>query len=267
MLPSNCTTCGSIYSYFNSTCINACPLGMYSSSNLCNPCVNNCSTCTSASICLTCLNSTIFYQSQCLASCPISASIIKNGICTACSNSCLNCSSSDVCYECPASLALYAGACVSSCPAPLSIYYNTTSYRLNCFSSLDIAAQNLRDTLQITAVLPLPFTIVATFLFLCCLMSKIQNRDTYVTGVGYSIYGVAEASSLVYLFYIYNIGYFYRDDFSLYNLLGILTICMIGLLNLISLACVTPFLVADPEFKNWLRYRRRGTPERDSANE
>ena len=91
-------------------------------------------------------------------------------------------------------------------------------------------------------------------------MSKIQNRDTYVIGVGYSLYGVAEVSSLVYLFYIYNIGYFYRDDFLLYSLLCILTISMIGLLNLVSLACVTPFLASDPEFKNWLKYRRRGTP-------
>ena len=34
--------------------------------------------------------------------------------------------------------------------------------------------------------------------------------ETYIIGVGYSLYGVAEVSSLAFLYYIFNIGYFNR---------------------------------------------------------
>lgn len=265
--PNNCLSCSQNYSYYNSTCLLACPSGLYSSANKCLVCTNNCSTCTSATTCITCVSTSFLYKSQCISTCPVSASIIVNSTCTACSNSCLNCSASDVCYDCPSNAALYLGACVTSCPSPLTIYYNTSSNKLSCFTDSQIAAQNLQDTLKITTVLPLPFTIITTFLFLCCLMSKLQNMDTYIIGVGYSLYGCAEFGSLVVLMYIYTLGYSTTGDYSLYFLLLSISLGIIVFLNLISLTCVTPFLSADPEFKNWLKQKPRGTPEKDSLKE
>lgn len=172
---NNCLTCSVPYSFYNSSCLLSCPSGFFSSSNVCNVCVNNCLACSSASVCTSCNSPYLFYTSQCLSICPVNSSIIINKTCTACANYCLNCSSSNICYECPANRALYNEACVSSCPSPLIIYYNITSSKLSCFTSSEIAQQSLATTLKISSVLPLPFTIVTAFVFLCCLMSKIQS--------------------------------------------------------------------------------------------
>ena len=172
---NNCLTCIFPYSFYHNSCILTCPSGYYSNSSICSYCVNNCLTCSSASICQSCNSPYLLYASQCLSICPVNSSIVVNRTCTACANYCLNCSSSNICYECPANRALYDGACVTSCPSPLIIYYNTTSNKLNCFTSSELAQQSLSTTLKISAVLPLPFTIITAFIFLCCLMSKIQS--------------------------------------------------------------------------------------------
>lgn len=257
---SNCLSCNQNYSLFNNTCISSCPSGLYSNSSVCVSCINNCLTCTSPTICLSCQIGFVKFSNQCLIVCPVAYSILINNTCTACSNSCYNCSSNDICYECPSSAALYNSQCVTSCPSPLIIFYNTSSNTLSCFTQSQITSQQLQSTLQFTSILPLPFTIITTFLFLCSLMSKIQNIATYTTGVGYSLYGCAEVASLIYLFYIYNLGYATNDDFSLYFLLYMIAFGIIALLNLLSLTCVNFFLCSDVEFNNWLNYRRIGTP-------
>ena len=45
------------------------------------------------------------------------------------------------------------------------------------------------------------------------------------------------------------------------------TLAFIYLLNFVSLTCLTSFLLQDSEFKNWLYYKRRGTPEKESSKE
>lgn len=241
-----CLSCSSPYSFFNNSCSLSCPTGYYSSSSLCTGCINNCMSCSSATVCQSCISPYLLYSSQCLSICPVNSSIIINKTCTACANFCLNCSSSNICYQCPTNRALYNGACVTSCPSPLTLYFNTTSNKLNCFTASQIAQQSLESTLKISSVLPLPFTILTTFIFLCCLMSKIQSIQTYLTGVGYSLYGCSQVGSLVYLLYIYMLGYSNSNDYSTYFLLCIIALGLIFLLNLISLTCVTQFLLSDP---------------------
>jgi hypothetical protein len=53
------------------------------------------------------------------------------------------------------------------------------------------------------------------------------------------------------------------SDYSAYSLLIIIGLGIIAVINLISLIFVTPFLCSDPEFNNWLNYRKRGTPPED----
>jgi hypothetical protein len=45
----------------------------------------------------------------------------------------------------------------------------------------------------------MPFTIVGLSGFVGCMMSKLQNKNTYLMGSAYSIVGVLETGSLVYL--------------------------------------------------------------------
>lgn len=52
----------------------------------------------------------------------------------------------------------------------------------------------------------MPFTIVGVSVFVACLMSKLQNKNTYLIGAAYSLSGVVETGSLVYLVIKY---YFY----------------------------------------------------------
>ena len=51
---SNCTSCISPYFYFNGSCINSCPSGMFQNSTVCSSCVSPCQTCVSAAVCLSC---------------------------------------------------------------------------------------------------------------------------------------------------------------------------------------------------------------------
>ena len=130
--------------------------------------------------------------------------VVTNNVCIACSNGCLNCSSADFCYQCPSTSALYSGACVTSCPSPLIFHYNTTSLAFNCFTQDQVNQQTLADSLQVSSIFPLPFTILTTFFFLCCLMSKLQFVHTYIMGVGYALYGCSETGALIYLLTVYD---------------------------------------------------------------
>jgi hypothetical protein len=168
-----------------------CPLYYFSQAGSCTLCINNCLTCSSSVFCLSCINGTLLYISSCLLSCPVSHSIIVNNTCTECSNQCLNCSVNNVCYKCPTSLAIYSGSCLSVCPSPLILYFNSTSGSLACYTASQLAGEQLQQSLSASAIIPLPFTIVATFLFMCSLMSKLQNINTYTTAMGYSLYGCA----------------------------------------------------------------------------
>ena len=65
----------------NNGCIDGCPAGTFNNSGVCVDCINNCSTCKTATICLSCISSaTVFYlagstegEGTCIdvSSCPI----------------------------------------------------------------------------------------------------------------------------------------------------------------------------------------------------
>lgn len=63
----------------------------------------------------------------------------------------------------------------------------------------------MTNSLTIGGVFPLPFTITGTIIFIACFMSKLQNRNTYITGVAYSLYGLIEIACLVYTILSYNL--------------------------------------------------------------
>lgn len=50
----------------------------------------------------------------------------------------------------------------------------------------------------------MPFTIVGVALFVAIFMSKLQNKNTYLVGSAYSLLGVLETASLVFLIISYS---------------------------------------------------------------
>ena len=49
----------------------------------------------------------------------------------------------------------------------------------------------------------MPFTCVGLALFIACFMSKLQNKNTYLVGAAYSLFGILETVSLLYLAKVY----------------------------------------------------------------
>lgn len=76
-------------------------------------------------------------------------------------------------------------------------------------------------------------------------MSKLQNPDTYVTGIGYSLYGCGEAGAVAYLLYLYHKDYTSDSHSELYMLLIWVCIGIIMSLNLISFFMITPCICRD----------------------
>lgn len=91
-------------------------------------------------------------------------------------------------------------------------------------------------------------------------MSKLQNPDTYITGIGYSLYGTAEAAAITYVLTIFVRHYSESAEFNIYNSLLWVCVAIILALNTISVVLITPCLCSDAEFNNWLHNRPRGTP-------
>jgi len=246
---TNCTSCASNLLYFNFSCVDSCTNGYYANAGICSPCSNNCATCANqSSYCLSCSASYKFYQNTCITTCPVAYSIIVNGTCTGCSSGCLNCSAADYCYQCPQSTVLIDGKCSTTCPSPLVMYYNESTNKFVCGDVNGTQQQQiLKSSLQLSSVLPLPFTIISSFLFVCCLMSKLQFIHTYITGIGYSLFGCAESGAIAYLLYIYvkNYSSSPNSDYRSQLLLLIVCVGIIVGLNTISLLLITPCLCSD----------------------
>jgi hypothetical protein len=83
--------------FYNPTsfvCLSVCPGGTFpDGSNVCQPCVAPCSTCTDAVICLSCLNNTWLSSQSCVNPCPDMFYNGSNGICQACVDPCNKCKS------------------------------------------------------------------------------------------------------------------------------------------------------------------------------
>ena len=60
--------------------------------------------------------------------------------------------------------------------------------------------------LSSSTIFPMPFVIVGMSIFIACIMSKLQNKNSYLFGSAYVIAGILETGSLIYLvirFYMY----------------------------------------------------------------
>ena len=91
----------------------------------CELCSQNCQTCAGNSIaCTSCAPPLLFYNSSCLASCPMSY-FNASTICTQCPAVCRTCTNLTTCQTCQQGNFAYDSFCYSNCP--LGFYANTSS--------------------------------------------------------------------------------------------------------------------------------------------
>ena len=95
----------------------------------------------------------------------------------------------------------------------------------------------------------MPFTIVGLVIFVACFMSKLQNKNTYLIGIAYSLFGVLETASLGWMIWKYYEQQNYDDN---YLRLFLITLGVIYVLNIFGLIVQTPLLVYDEKFKKWV---------------
>ena len=81
---------------------------------------------------------------------------------------------------------LLNGACYISCPSGY-VYDSTTQ---SCITTDQSASQQQNIILSSSSVFPMPFTCIGLALFIACVMSKLQNKNTYLIGSAYSLSGL-----------------------------------------------------------------------------
>ena len=134
---SICTSCLSDFldsSLGKCVAAGSCPSGTIadSSAKTCAACATGCSACTSLTNCSSCSGIYLFYNYQCIISCPGSTFQLI-GTCQNCAASCPTCSGSATsCTSCNTSLVLYGSSCIASCP---SGSFNSSGVCQNCLSS------------------------------------------------------------------------------------------------------------------------------------
>ena len=117
---SECSSCLSGFFLLDSSCINPCDVGYLGVNRICQPCTNNCESCSlMVDNCLTCLPDFYFVSStsDCVDTCP--TGLYPNNIsytCTPCTAPCDTCSGlSTNCTSCLTDF-LYDFDCVPECP-------------------------------------------------------------------------------------------------------------------------------------------------------
>lgn len=105
----------------------------------------------------------------------------------------------------------------------------------------------------------MPFTCIGFSIFIAFLMSKLQNKNTYLIGSGYGLLGILETVSLAYLILKYaNYNQSLQASPSAAPLANEFPLLAIGLiiiysLNLIGFVAQTPILCSDTKFEGWLK--------------
>lgn len=243
-----CLSCVTGTFLSNSLCVARCPDGQYGASGLCKDCENNCTTCSSAVSCLSCTTPLVLYSAKCLETCPTTHSIVSNdSVCLACTTvvpGCSKCSANGECFACYFPNIYYNSYCLSSCPDG----YTYTNFTCVVRNETDVI---LTQSLE-SYTFPIPFTILGCIVFIACCMSKLQNNNTYLIGLLYSLFGLIETGCLVYLAYQYfKLGpnvYILNYLFIMLAVLG-----AIYVLNVLGLIIQTPYLVNDSRFSQWLK--------------
>jgi hypothetical protein len=94
----------------------------------------------------------------------------------------MSCTSSGQCITCLFPSVISNGNCLNQCAE------GYTMVKSKCEADGSTPAV-LQKTLS-SSVFPIPFTILGCVLFVACCMSKLQNNNTYLIGIVYSILGL-----------------------------------------------------------------------------
>lgn len=125
VLATNCTSCQSGFYLSGFSCAQTCLETFYpnSANGRCDACQTPCRTCSSLAVCKSCVTDAanalkIFYQGQCIGSCPPLVTVQVLFECVDCEAGCAACHGiKSNCSSCQPNYFLYASSCVAQCPA------------------------------------------------------------------------------------------------------------------------------------------------------
>lgn len=99
-----------------------------------------------------------------------------------------------------------------------------------------------------SSLFPLPFTIFGLIVLGAGLISKLQNKNTFLIGLAYCTFGILESLVVLYVLYEYYFKYGY-DLLIVYLLL--IGLGIIVVLNVLGFFVHTGQLVYDKRFEAW----------------
>lgn len=116
---SACVECPQGRFYHEMECLDACPLGTFSShaKSVCLKCPSTCFNCSDFHVCRKCTPGLVLHQNECLLRCP-EGWFLLDGSCSPCHDSCSGCRGPNIdnCTRCQYGSYLLGGLCRNSCP-------------------------------------------------------------------------------------------------------------------------------------------------------
>lgn len=160
---------------------------------------------------------------------------------------CSECNRTGQCFSCFSPSIFFNNQCYDECPEG----YKYSNIEKNCVEENDTVVEveeELEETLTSSSLVPMPFTIGFSIIFIACFVSKLQNSATYLVGSLYAFVGLLEVGSLGLLGWKYYEGGKY-ENVNLFLLVG--SAGLIYLLNFLSLTMQTPLLLLDKRLSSW----------------
>ena len=103
--------------------------------------------------------------------------------------------------------------------------------------------------------MPLPFSIICGVIIIGCLLSKLQNENSYLIGTIYCLVGIVETVSLGYLILrvisTNELKTIWSESYNLIILLFLICLAWIYLTNLIAAIVQTYLLSTDTKFNKY----------------
>ncbi len=98
-------------------------------------------------------------------------------------------------------------------------------------------------------IFPVPFIIVASFIGIATIMSKFQNPFTFISGVLYSLWGIAEWGSVATMLWFFYQAYGW-NHVEFYILAA--SFALLYVINMLALIVQNCYLLKDGSFNKWL---------------
>ncbi len=98
---------------------------------------------------------------------------------------------------------------------------------------------------------PFPFSIFGLIMIGAGIMSKLQNSNTYLIGMVYSVFGILETGVVFYLLYSYFFKYSQYEMLTVYLILA--GIGVFAVLNIFGFVAHTIQLCTDSSFNKWMK--------------